>query len=69
MPAKTIHYYYPQPEKDSLMTTAALQDVKPYTMAEINAMIGQAEADIAAGRVYSSDEVMKMMDDFVAQYE
>lgn len=51
------------------MTTAALQDVKPYTMAEINAMIGQAEADIAAGRVYSSDEVMKMMDDFVAQYE
>jgi hypothetical protein len=32
------------------------EQVEPYTMAEINAMIDESEADIAAGRFYSMDE-------------
>ena len=32
--------------------------LKRYTMEEINAMIDQSEADIAAGRVYDFDEAM-----------
>ena len=32
--------------------------LKPYTLEEINAMIDQSEADIAAGRVYDFDEAM-----------
>jgi hypothetical protein len=32
---------------------------KPYTMEEINAMLDQAEADVAAGRTIPHDEVMR----------
>ena len=32
--------------------------LKPYTMEEINAMLDQAEADVAAGRTIPHDEVM-----------
>jgi len=32
------------------------EQVKPYTMAEIDAMIDESEADFAAGRYYSMDE-------------
>ena len=32
------------------------EQVEPYTKAEINAMIDESEADIAAGRFYSMDE-------------
>lgn len=32
------------------------EQVEPYTMAEINAMIDESEADIAAGHFYSMDE-------------
>jgi len=32
------------------------EQVEPYTMAEINAMIDESEADIATGRFYSMDE-------------
>jgi hypothetical protein len=45
------------------------EDIKPYTMAELNARIDRAEASIAAGRVHSRDEISRMMNDFVAQYE
>ena len=45
------------------------EDIKPYTMAELNARIDKAEADIAAGRVHSREEMSQMMNDFVAQYE
>jgi len=38
-------------------------------MEEINARIDCAEADIAAGRVHSREEMSQMMKDFVAQYE
>ena len=45
------------------------EQVEPYTMAEINARIDRAEADIAAGRVYTREEMSQMMNSFVAQYE
>ena len=45
------------------------EQVEPYTMAELNARIDRAEADLAAGRVHSREEMTRMMDDFVAQYE
>ena len=32
------------------------EQVEPYTMAEIDAMIDESEADFAAGRFYSMDE-------------
>lgn len=44
-------------------------NIKPYTMAELNARIDRAEASIAAGRVHSREEMSQMMNDFVAQYE
>ena len=36
----------------------AKASLKPFTKDEINAMIDQSEADIAAGRVYDFDEAM-----------
>ena len=45
------------------------EQVEPYTMEEINARIDRAEADIAAGRVHSREEMSQMMNDFVAEYE
>ena len=37
--------------------------LKPYTMDEINAMLDEAEADIAAGRVVDDDEVWREYDE------
>ena len=34
--------------------------VKPYTMEELNARIDRAEADIAAGRVYTQEEARRL---------
>lgn len=45
------------------------EQLEPYTMAEINARIDRAEADIAAGRVHTREEMSQMMTEFVAQYE
>jgi predicted transcriptional regulator len=45
------------------------EQLKPYTMEEINARIDRSEADIAAGRVYTREEMSQMMNEFVAQYE
>ena len=45
------------------------EQLEPYTMAEINARIDRAEADIAAGRVHTREEMSQMMNEFVAQYE
>lgn len=38
------------------------EDLTPYTMEEINARIDEAEADIDAGRVYTSEQMHKMME-------
>lgn len=36
------------------------EQVEPYTMAEINAMVDESEADFAAGRYYSLEESRKL---------
>jgi hypothetical protein len=40
--------------------TETKTQMKPYTMAELNAMIDESEADFAAGRVYSMEESRKL---------
>ena len=37
----------------------------PYTMEELNAWIDESEADIAAGRTYSSAEVHRQMREYI----
>ena len=45
------------------------EQVEPYEMAELKARIDKAEADIAAGRVHSREEMSQMMNDIVARNE
>lgn len=42
-------------------------NLKPYTMEEINAMLDEAEADIAAGRVIPDEESMCSWREEIAQ--
>lgn len=49
----------------SMELDARRMDLTPYTVEEINARIDEAEADIDAGRVYTSEQMHKMME---AQY-
>ena len=42
-----------------LMAHADEESLKPYTMEELNAMLDEAEADIAAGRTTPHEEVMR----------
>ena len=42
-----------------LMAHADEESLKPYTMEELNAMLDEAEADIAAGRTTLHEEVMR----------
>lgn len=35
------------------------ENLKPYTMEELNAMLDEAEADIAAGKTFPHEEVMR----------
>ena len=43
------------------------EQVEPYTMDEINARLDSAEADIAAGRVYSMEEARKHRKEHMAK--
>lgn len=43
--------------------------LKPYTMEEINTMLDEAEAEIAAGVGSSHEEVMREWDDEIARLE
>ena len=45
------------------------QQLKPYTMAEINAMIDASEAEIAAGKGTPHEEVMHEWDEEIARME
>lgn len=45
------------------------EPVKPYTMEEINAMLDEAEADIAAGRTIPHEVVMREMEEEFALEE
>jgi len=43
--------------------------LQPYTMDEINAMIDESERDIAEGRVYDHEDLMREWEDELAQEE
>ena len=45
------------------------ENQKPFTMEEIEAMLDASQADIAAGRTYSHEEVMREWDQEIAQLE
>jgi hypothetical protein len=45
------------------------EKLRPYTMEEINAMIDEAEAEIAAGKGTSHEEVMREWDEEIARME
>ena len=44
------------------------EQVTPYTMEEIDAMLDRAEEDIAAGRVMSREEATGRMKKYISQY-
>lgn len=46
-----------------------IEPVKPYTMEEINAMIDESEAEIAAGLGTPHEEVMREWDEEIARME
>ena len=48
---------------EHLIEHADTEDLKPYTMEEINARIDQSERDFAEGNFYTHEEVMKMLDE------
>ena len=49
---------------DELMACFPKPDqLKPYTMEEINARIDQSECDFAEGDFYTHEEVLKMLDE------
>lgn len=41
------------------------EKLSPYTIEEIHNSMDEAEADLKAGRVYSHDDVMREMRDFI----
>ena len=45
------------------------ETLKPYTMEEIHAMIAESEADIAAGRTISHEEMMRQWEEEIAREE
>ena len=45
------------------------ESLKPYTIEEINAMIDESEADIAAGRTISHEEMMRQWEEELAREE
>ena len=46
-----------------IQPTDSDENLKPYTMEEINAMLDASQADIAAGRTSSHEEVMREWDE------
>lgn len=52
-----------------LMAHADGENLKPYTMEEINAMLDEAEADIAAGRTTPHEEVMREWEEELVREE
>ena len=45
------------------------ETLKPYTIEEIHAMIAESEADIAAGRTISHEEMMRQWEEELAREE
>lgn len=52
--------------KKEAKAKSAKEEVKPYTMEELNERIDRAEANYAAGRVTKSEQVHAEMKDFIA---
>ena len=50
-------------ELEEFYATSVSEELPPYTMAEINAIINEAEDDIANGRVYSAEEMHKSLEE------
>ena len=44
------------------------EELKPYTMEELNARLDRAEADVIEGRVMSRAEASRRMKEHIAQY-
>lgn len=45
---------------ETLLNEPNSEELKPYTMEEINAMLEESERDFEAGRVYTTEQVIKM---------
>lgn len=45
------------------------EQLKPYTMEEINAMLDEAEANFAAGRGIPHEESMRQLDEKIARWK
>jgi len=54
---------------DSLKPIVAPQPMRHYTMDEINTMLDEAEADIAAGRVIDHEDLMREWEEELAREE
>ncbi len=50
-------------ELEEFYATSVSEELPPYTMAEINARINEAEDDIVNGRVYSAEEMHKSLEE------
>lgn len=50
-------------ELEEFYATSVSEELPPYTMAEINARINEAEDDIANCRVYSAEEMHKSLEE------
>ncbi len=50
-------------ELEEFYATSVSEELPPYTMAEINARINEAEDDIANGRVYSAEEMHESLEE------
>ena len=53
------------------LTTHAKEEekLKPYTMEELNAMIDESERDFAEGRVYTTEEVFREIEEELEKEE
>ncbi|MCR5588818.1 MAG: hypothetical protein K6F72_04300 [Bacteroidales bacterium] len=69
----TLYRQQPQRVRDAFRSRIAQDEkqeseqLKPYTMEEINAMLDEAEADIAAGRTTPHEESMRQARERIAR--
>lgn len=54
---------------EHLIENTESEDLRPYTMEEINAMIDESEAEIAKGLGIPHEEVMREWDEEIARLE
>ena len=54
---------------ESVRPAMSIPPIKRYTKAELNAMLDEAEAEIAAGKGTPHEEVMREMDEEIERWE